>query len=167
MKSKHTTKTIIITTLMLLVGATIAFAHGGRGYGGYGHHMDGYGGPMKGPGYGGGPMMGYGNCPGWGKGSPNGNLSEEEAAKLEEARKKFYQDTKELRRNIKDMRIDLRDEMDKETPDTAKVLNIQKEISKLETDFDQKVVMHRMEIRKIKPDGFRGRGYGRGERCCQ
>ena len=86
MKTQRTTKTMIVASIMLLVGATIAFAHGGWGGGGYGPMMRGYSGQMMGPDYD-GPRAG--NWPGWGKGAGYGNLSEEDAIKVEEARDKF------------------------------------------------------------------------------
>lgn len=166
MKTKRTTKALIITSAILLIGSTIAFAHGGWGDGGYGgHHMRGYGNQMMGPGQG-GSMKGYG--PGWGKrGGGYSNLSEEEIAKLDAAREKFYNDTKALRREINNKRVDLRDEMVKDGADTDKVLKLQRELSKLQADFDQKAVLHRLEMRKLLPEGFQGRGFGsgRGGRC--
>lgn len=164
MKSKHATKTIMITVAIIFIGGTIAFAHGGWDYGGYGNHRGGFGGHMMGPGNWGGPMMGYGH--GWGKGYGPEGLSEEQAAKLEEVRERFYYDTKELRRKINDLRIDLRDEMAKDDPDSGKLANIQKALSKSQADFDQKALAHHLEMRKLAPEGFRGRGYGRGGGNC-
>lgn len=160
MKTRRITKTVIITSVILLVGGAVAFANGGWGCGGYGPHMRGYGGHMMGPGYGGGHMMDYG--PGWARGYGYGHLSEEEAAKLEDAREKFHTDTKELRRKINALRADIRDEMVKDDPDSAKVLKLQKELSKVEADFDLKAIEHRMEINKLVPEKYRGRGFGRG-----
>lgn len=159
MNTQRITKTIIITSIILLVGGTIAFAQGGWRYGGDGPQMRGYGGRMIGPGYG-GHMRGYG--PGWGKGGGYGDLSKEEAAKLSEAREKFYTETKEMRRQIGNLSEDLRDEMVKDDPDSAKVLKMQKELSSVKADFDQKRALHRLEMRKLVPEKFQGRGYGRG-----
>ena len=165
MKATHISKTLIITSIILLAGGTIVFAHGGWGYGGHGHHMRGpWGSQMMGPGYGGGPTMGYG--PGWGKNRGYGGLSEEDAAKLEQARERFYNETKELRRKISDMEIDLRDEMANDKPDHEKLLKMQKEISTYRAEFDQKALSHRLEMRKLAPEGFGGRGYGRGGGNC-
>lgn len=164
MNSKRITKTIVITSIILLIGGTIAFAHDGWGYGGYGRHMGRqWGGHMMGPGYGSGPMMGYGHD--WGKTRGFGRLSEEDAAKLEQTRERFYNETKELRRKIYDMEIDLQDEMAKEAPDQDKLAKLQKEISKYRAEFDQKALTHRLEMRKLAPEGFGGRGYGRGGYC--
>ena len=139
------------------------------GYG-YGGHMMGYGmgrGMMGyGPGYGMGPgMMGYG--PGyWGEGRGYAaNLTEEQQAKLDDAREKFLEETDVLREQIQEKRFALGNEMRKENPDSGKVINLQKEISKLEGQIDQKAVQHQLEVRKLLPENARsgyGRGYGRG-----
>lgn len=159
MKTQRTTKTMIIASVILLVGATIAFAHGGWGGGGSGPMMRGYGGQMMGPDCD-GPRAA--KCPGWGKGAGYGNLSEEDAAKVKEAREKFYTDTKEIRRKMNELRIDLRDEMTKDDPDSSTVLKMQKELSSIKADFDQKAIQHRLEMRKLVPEKFQGRGYGSG-----
>jgi Spy/CpxP family protein refolding chaperone len=159
MKTQRTKKAIIITSIILLVGSTIAFAQGGWGYGSDQPRMRGYGGHMMGPGYCGSHMRG--NGPGWVKGG-YGDLSEEEATKLEEAREKFYTETKDIRRQIGNLREDIRDEMVKDDPDSAKVLKMQKELSNIEADFDQKRVQHRLEMRKLVPEKYQGRGFGRG-----
>lgn len=141
--------------------AAIAFAHGG-----YGRHMGGYGGHMMGPRYGGGHMMdddpaygphnhGYG---GW------GTLSEEDAAKIEAARDDFYKETRELRGRIDDARIALRNELDKDQPGERQVTALQKQLSQLQAEFDQKSLAHELKIRKFVPIGDQGRGF-RGGYC--
>jgi Spy/CpxP family protein refolding chaperone len=171
MKTTHTTKTIVIAAVVLMAGATFAFAHGGwgnNGYGNNGHMMGpGYSGHMMGPGYG-GHMMG----PGGGRGYHRGDsgLSDEARAKIDAARDKFYDETRSLRRDIDDKAYDLNKEMDKENPDANKVAELQKQLSKLETEFDQKAVQHRLEMRKLLPEDAQGSGrgyYGRGGNCWQ
>jgi zinc resistance-associated protein len=168
MNGKLAKRTLIISAVILLSGAALAFAHGGygRGYDGDGH---GYGGHMRG--WGGGHMMGYGQGPmmrgdGYGphmRGYGYGNaLSREDADKLDAAREKFFDETKALREQIEEKRIDLGQEMRKEEPDAAKAATLQKELSKLETEFDQKALAHRLEMRRLLPENFEGRGYGRG-----
>ena len=161
MKSKLTPKTLIISAVLLLAGAAVVFAHGGYGRGGYGGHMMGYG-----PGYGMGPGM-MGNGPGHrGEGRGYGaDLTEEQQAKLDDAREKFFTETEDLRDRIQEKRFALGGEMRKETPDSGKVVDLQKEISKLEGQFDQKAIQHQLEVRKMLPEKARsgyGRGYGRG-----
>ena len=164
MKSKLTPKTLIISAVLLLAGAAVVFAHGGYGRGGYGGHMMGYG-----PGYGMGPGM-MGNGPGYrGEGRGYGaGLTEEQQAKLDDAREKFFTETEDLRDRIQEKRFALGSEMRKETPDSAKVVDLQKEISKLEGQFDQKAIQHQLEVRKMLPEKARrdyGRGYGGGGYC--
>ncbi len=154
MQSKLTKKALIISAALLLGGAAVVFAHGGYGRGGYGGHM------MGGPGYG-GHMMGYG--PGYrGEGRGYGaNLTEEQQAKLDDAREKFFAETEDIRDQIQEKRFALGTEMRKETPDSGKAADLQKEISKLESEFDQKAIQHQLEVRKMLPENTR-RGYGRG-----
>lgn len=160
MKTSRSTKTIIIISAVLLFGATIAFAHGGWGHG-ENRHMRGNGGHMMRPGYGGhmmdyhdyGPhMRGYGT---------RAELTDEQRAKLGEARDKFYKETQEVRGQIEEKSVALRNEMAKEEPDTERAVKLQKEISQLRANFDQKAVLHKLEIRKLVPDGSYGKGHGR------
>ncbi|MEJ2038202.1 MAG: periplasmic heavy metal sensor [Desulfosarcinaceae bacterium] len=175
MKRNVAKKTLIISAIVLFGGAALAFAQGGYygGYGGYGGHMMGYGHMGYGPGYmmGNGPM-GYG--PGYmmgddGYGPPmrrNGyygaNLSQEDLAKLDAARNKFFDETQDLREQIDQKRFDLSRELSKQQPDAAKAAKLQKELSQLESQFDQIALQHRLEMRKLLPENARGRGYGRG-----
>lgn len=164
MKSALARKSVIITVVVLLVGSTAAFAHGG--WGGYGGHMRGpYGrhmmdwdndGPMMGPGY------GPGHGPGMRGNGRWAALSEEDAAKLAEVREKFFAETEPLRHQISEKRFALRNEMVKENPDANKAAELQKELSTLEAQFDQKALAHRLEVRKLLPEKSFGRGYGRG-----
>ena len=165
MRSKLTPKTLIISAVLLLAGAAIVFAQGGYGRGGYGGHMMGYD-SEHGPGYGMGPgMMGHGQ--GYG---PHGrgygaNLTDEERAKLDAAREKFFEQTEALRDQIEDKRFALQAEMRKDNPDTGKVTTLRKELSQLEGEFDQKAIVHQLEVRKMLPEKARrgfGRGYGGG-----
>lgn len=165
MKLTFARKSFIITAALLMIGSGAAFAHGGWG-GGYGGHMMGpYGrhmmnwddyGPGMGPGYG----PGYG--PGMRGNGRWGALSEEDAAKMAEVREKFFTETEALRNQISEKRFALRNEMVKETPDANKAAQLQKELSALETEFDQKALAHRLEVRKLLPERSFGRGYGRG-----
>lgn len=174
MKSNLTSKTLIIGAAILLIGAVVAFANGGSwGYGGYGGHMMGYGGGYTmGPGmmgynngsggYGMGPgMMGYGpgyaaNGTGYGYGT---NLSNEQRSRLEASRLAFYSKTQDLRYRIQNQRDALRAELNSTHPDSAKVGQLQRTLSGLQADYNQRVVQHQLELRKIAPEGYSGRGY--------
>lgn len=173
-----------LTAVLALAINAVAFAHGGWGYGsrmgGYGGHMmgSGYGGGnMMGPGYGGGYMMG----PGYGghmmgydsddgpyrhSGGAWGNLSDEDAAKLDASQEKFYNETRELRDQIDEKGIALNNEMRKDNPDKDKVFELQKEVSSLRNEFDQKALAHQLAVRKLLPDNLRGSGYGNRRGYC-
>ncbi len=152
-------KSVWIAMFIVLAGAAVVFAHGGgygRGMGhgpGYGHGMmddDGYGYPMHG-------MR---------------NLSQEDAQKLDVAREKFFNETRTLREQIAERRLAMQAELIKQNPDNAKLTQAQQELSGLESQFDQKALQHRLEVRKLVPDaglgmGMRnGMGMGRGMGRC-
>jgi hypothetical protein len=117
---------------------------------------------MMGPGvyegYGRGPgMMGY-----RGDGDGNwGNLSRENATKIEKEQTAFFQATEKLRQDMYAKELELRSEFAKENPDAEKAASLQKELSALEGRLDQKRVDHVITLRKITPDvgrNFAGRG---------
>jgi len=188
MLSKHIKKGILFSAIILMATAGIALAHGGGyGYGGsmmgYGSGNGGYGYGMMGPGmmgygpgnggYGYGMMgpgtMGYGNyggpMTGNGPGANrnfNNNLSDQQIAKLETARKAFFNDTRDLRNQIQDKEYSLRSELDKQTRDTAKVTQLRKELSKLQGEYNQKNIEFQLKLRKILPDNGNGTGFGPG-----
>jgi hypothetical protein len=160
-------KKMVIGLAAVLTLALAAFAYAHGGYGGGRMMGPGYGGHMMGPGYG-GHMMGYGPGMGYGphmRGYDNwGNLSEEDAAKIDSAREKFFNSTRDLRRQIDEKQYAIQEELSQENPDTDKVLELQKALSGLQSDFDQKALAHRMEVGKLFPQGatsnqYRG-GYG-------
>ncbi len=161
------TKIGLIVVLLTLGIFAVALANDGSGAenGGY----------MMGPG-----MMGYGmgyhrQMMGYGMGyggrmvgvTQNGktNLSKEDSAKLQAAQKKFYNDTQDLRNSIEQKELALRQELQKETPDRDTALNLQKELSKLQAEFAQKSLEHRLDLRKTFPDlalGWMGHGHRGG-----
>jgi zinc resistance-associated protein len=161
MKRSDITKTVVITSVVLLVGAAVAFAHGGWDQDGYGH-MRGYGGQMMGPAGGGHMMDGSGYGPHMRGYGAREALSDEQMTKLDDARDKFFKDTQELRGKIEEKEVTLRNEVIKDNPDTGKAAKLQKELSQLRSDFDQKALQHRLEMRKLAPETFQGRGDGRG-----
>lgn len=154
MKSKPIRYTVIVSAIVLFSGVAVAFAHGGRWGGGYGPHSG-----MMGYGHGPGMMGYYDDDDGYGPA-----LTDEQRDQLQAAHDKFYADTEKLRDQIREQRYAIGNEMAKDTPDEAKVLSLQKELSKLQSNFDQIAVQHRLEVSKILPERARtqGRGYGRG-----
>lgn len=172
-------KMMFVAVVAVLVAAPAAFADGGygRGYGGCARGY-GYDGPMMGPGYGrhmmgegyGGYMMGpgYGRHMGfWGDRGAYG-VSEEEADRLAEARTAFRKETRALREDIFDKHADIRRELAKQNPDRERVLGLQKELSELELQFDQKRLDFQLKLREIVPDaaGRRAGGFGPGAGGC-
>ena len=150
--------TLSIFAAIALVGmASLAFAHG-PGYGRYGNMMDddgGYG-HMMGYGHGWGHhMMGYGD-------EAYGNISREDAAKLERTRNDFYESTRALRSDIRDKQIAVDNALAVKNPDPELLSKLQKELSTLQSDFDQKALAYRLEVAKIQPEGDPDRGYGPG-----
>ena len=159
-------KGIMIATVIGIFGfATLAFAGWGNGWGygcGYGN---GYGGRgmgwnQRGDGYG---MMGNYN-----------NFSEEELAKLDQKRSEFYKATEEIRGQLYEKELALQSELAKESPDTSKASELQKDVSKLQNELDQKRLDFELQNRKASPNynrNFRGygpmmgRGYGGGGYC--
>lgn len=145
--------------MVLVVGAVLAFAvtsfaGWGRGQWGYGYHM--------GPGYGmhgawaEGPR-GYGG-PGY-----RGDLNDEDLAKLDQERQTFFEATSDLRENLYQKELELRSELAKPEPDVKKAAEIQKQISSLENELDQKRLEQQIKMKKDFPRfGYRGQGYGPG-----
>ena len=138
---KHIKTKIGIVAIVFTVGiAAVAFAHGWNDSG-YGGHMMGYG------------PYGY------------GNLSPQDTAKLEQSQQKFLNDTSDLRNSIQEKQFALNQELQQANPDQTKVINLQKELSQLESQFDQKALEHQLDLRKNFPDNALSMGYGRGGFC--
>ena len=153
--------TLIMTgiALFLSIAVVSAFAHGpGWGKGrGYGHMMgpDGWG-------------QGWHHRGGYGYGQEGyyGNLSEEEIANLDQQRSEFFKATENIRQKLYEKELALGSELAKEDPDTSKASNLQSEISKLQSELDQKRLDYEIQTRKKAPNysrsyGSRGGGYCR------
>ena len=141
-------KIMLIAAFFTIVLAAGASADMGRGYGAGGQMHQG-------------PGWNQGGCGGAGWGA-SGNLSEEDIKKLEEERKAVIEDTKDLRRQVYQKRLELASEMAKQNPDTARAAAIQKEISDTKAQLAQKRLDHMFRVRKINPDlgmGFGGGGH--------
>ena len=167
----------LIAVVAILAVASYAAAGWGGGY--RGHHMDGWGyGPQHDDDMGGYGMRGYGphhddDMGGYGmmgygpRGGTRDNLTREQIEALDQQREAFYQATSPLRESLYEKQLALRAELAKENPDAAKAADLQREISKLKADFDQKQLEHRLKLRSIAPTTGRGPGYGpRGGGYC-
>ena len=157
--NKNTRNIIITVTLLAIIGiGANAFAHGGMGFWGgrsdhHGpgwHHRGGYGMWQDGP------------------FSSTGNGT------LDESNEAFFNETEGLRANLFKKERELQNELAKSEPDAAKASQLQKEISKLQAEFDQKRIGHMVEMRKLNPNvdsdyykrgNFRGNNYHGGGYC--
>lgn len=121
--------------------------------------------------YAGWGMMGYGQgggqCPGVrgggygpGSGYMMGNLTEDEAKKINDQRDEFFKATEDLRQDIYAKELELNSELAKKNIDTEKAAKIQKEISELESKFAQKRLDHMIKMKKLNPSLARGFGGG-------
>ena len=135
---------LIAIGLVAAVGIAVnVFAHGGMmrwGDGNWGH---------RGPG-----MHHEGE---YGPGVGGHWLNKDEYRQMEKQRETFLNETETVRKKLDEKWRELRSELAKSEPDTARASELQKEISDLESRFDQKHLEHMIEMRKINPDG--GSGY--------
>jgi len=158
MKKGTKNKALMIITFVAVIGfGAYAFADWGMGpgmMGGWGHH---------GPGW---HRDGYGS---FGYGNRMGNLSDDEIQQMNTQREAFLKATEDLRQKTYEKELALQSEFAKENPDAKKAAKIQKEISELRAQLDQKRIDHMIEMRNINPNagrGFMGRsgmGYSSGQ----
>jgi hypothetical protein len=156
MKTNNSVKNLTVMAVALamalvFIGTTFADPGEGRGRrgGGYGYNADS---DCSG---------GYGR--GYGRRNLEANLSEEDIEKLNKAREKFFEDTRDLRQNIRQKQLALRAEFAKKSPDEKVALELQKEISTLKAQMADKRLMHRLEMKKINPYlGLGSQGKGKG-----
>ena len=98
--------------------------------------------------------MGYGH-----RGGYAGDLSEDDIKALNKERQAFFEATRDLRQDMYRKELELQTELAQKTPDAKKAAALQEDISKLESEFDQKRLAHMMNMRKIAPEaGMMGRG---------
>ena len=158
MNFNKTGKILMVLAIVVVLGiAVTSFAGWGRGHWGYGHHI--------GPGY--GMHRGWGGGPsGYGAPGYQTDLSDEDVARLNKERRAFFEATSELREEIYQKELELRSELAKPEPDAKKAAGLQKEISNLESQLDQKRLDQQIKMRKDFPRlgnrGYGGMGMGRG-----
>jgi Spy/CpxP family protein refolding chaperone len=126
-----------------------------------GYSTTSYAGWGRGDSFGGG--SGTWNCPrgGYGDQGFGGNLTDEEIATAQKERNAFLESTRELREKHYQKELELRAELAKQNPDAKKAAELQKEVSALETDMDQKKLEHRLKMKKDYPQIY-GKGFGGG-----
>jgi hypothetical protein len=171
MKKYGTIKMVMVVTLVLILGtAGSALAYrgtGGGSQGSWGCPGDGYAWKR-----GGGQGQGNWECPGDEYGRKRGgrpgygygmrDVSKEDFEKMTQLREAFFKDTESLRSDLRSKWFELRSELAKEDPSLETVKGLQKELSALEAQMDQKRIEHRLEMRKLNPNAGQGfkMGYG-------
>ena len=89
-------------------------------------------------------------------------------AKIRKERKAFFEDTKRLRQDIYQKRLELRSELAKKKPSARRAKAVQKDILKMRGKLDQKRLEHYLELKKIDPElGWRPFGGKGGYGGCQ
>jgi len=149
--NKKVSKIIVLTIAAIFGVGSMAFA--GWGYGcdyDYGMGRGNYGAGWN-----------HGGGHGYGQGQYYGNLSNEEIAKIDQQRAEFFKATENSRQKLYENELALQSELAKENPDTGKASNLQGEISRLQSDLDQKRLDYEFRARKSAPNYDQGRrGYG-------
>jgi zinc resistance-associated protein len=84
------------------------------------------------------------------------NLNKEDAEKVKAERDRFLKATQDLRQEIMSKELILQSELVKPATDIQKATALQKELSALEAELDQKRLLHLLEIKKISPDAAAG-----------
>ena len=116
-------------------------------------------------------MMGFwGDDSAYGRGS--GNLTAEQTEKLRDLDRTYYGEMAEHRNLIRDKSADLDAVLNSPNPDLEKAKTIQKEISDLRANLDEKALKYELEARKITPEfrsgnsesGWYGHHMGRYDR---
>lgn len=112
--------------------------------------------------YGGRGNRGGAYCPGYDGRGYNNQMSPEEIEQFQNERDAFFKATEGLRNDLYDRQNLLQSELAKENPDLSKASKLQKEISDLRGELDQKRLDHVVKMRKLNPNagrGYMGRGY--------
>jgi len=129
-----------IASISLIIISINAFAHSSMGWGHHGsgwHHQDGY----------------YPDN--------TGRMSQEEYEQFEQKREELFKDTQGIRDDLYEKSRALENELAKTEPDVSKASRLQKELSELQSQFDQKRMEHMIEMKKLNPNAGRGYMHGR------
>jgi Spy/CpxP family protein refolding chaperone len=138
---------IALGSFLLVAFLAVPLLADGPGWNG-GHHMWGSWGSDR------------GSC--WDYGRGYNELSKEEQKQLTELENKFSNETNNLRNEIWSKSEELQRYLNSTNPDSQKLTEMQRELSNLRAEMDEKRLAYEVEARKILPDTrFRG-GYGRG-----
>jgi zinc resistance-associated protein len=95
-------------------------------------------------------------------GGPSANLTDDQIKKMESEQNAFQTSTKDIRQQLNEKRLALNTELAKQKPDAATAATLQKGISDLQAQFDQKRLTHILNMKKIDPNFVEGPGMGHG-----
>jgi hypothetical protein len=87
---------------------------------------------------------GYNKYPGY-----NRYLDNETIKKLNDEQEAFIKATEEVRQTIYEKELYLKAELVKKEPDAAKALSFQKTISEAKGEYEQKMIIHLIQMKKI------------------
>jgi len=100
--------------------------------------------------------------PGSGMGAASANLTDDQIKQMNTERNEFQTATQGIHQQLNEKRQALNTELTKQTPDAATAASLQKDISDLQAQFDQKRLTHILKMKKIDPNFTEGRGMGHG-----
>jgi len=92
---------------------------------------------------------GRGAGPGWQDDTYGLNLAQDQSTKLNSLRQSFWKDTTAFNTRIDQKQLELNSLLLEPNPDSQKVVKLQKEISELQTQFNDKRINYQLESRKI------------------
>lgn len=143
MRPRKNTLIVVGAIAAIVLGGSWAFADGPRGTRGHGYHGCGYGYPYS-------------------------NVTPEQREKVGVQEEKFYRDTAEIRRELYQKRLALRELWVDPKADPEKIRVKQREVVELEGWLQDMAFDHRMALQDLVPEeevcpGFRG--FGHGKRC--
>ena len=143
----------------------------------FGFTAVGFSDPGSGRGYGYGCCKGEGyntDCPrqqgkgmmrdgdeGYGRRQGMDRLSDEQRVKVDAERDAFFEQTQDMRQQLRQKNLAMRAELAQKSPDAEKVRALQSEMSDLHGQMAQKRIDHLLNMKAINPelgDGFGGRG---------
>jgi len=139
---------LAVALVVILLGAVLVYAQG----------------PGQGPGY--GPGRGHGRC--WESGDPGkgASLTDEQRAQLQDLRKKFHDETAQLRESVFAKRQELHSLWSDPKAETSAIMNKEKELRYLQDQMQDEALQLKLEARKIltpeQLSEFGGRGMGPG-----
>jgi hypothetical protein len=85
----------------------------------------------------------------------NSDLSDETTRELNHEQEAFIKATEDLRQSIYEKELYLKAELAKEDPDTDIALSFQKDISEAKGKFEQKMIEHLIQMKKINSEADR------------